>query len=151
MGAREKNIISAIKQLTIAGEITSSSLYLTEPVGYRDQNWFLNCVIRLITEKKPNDLLNLIQDIEKRLKRVRKIKNGPRTIDLDILFYKERIIKTDTLIIPHPRLHLRNFVLTPLCEIAPDFIHPIFGKTIYKLKNELKSPEKVFFFRKIEV
>lgn len=114
--------------------ISSSSIYETEPWGYEDKETFLNQIIKIGTQHNPEIVLAKCMDIENRLGRIR-TKSGyePRTIDLDILFYGNSIINKNNLQIPHPRLHERKFVLIPLCDIAPDFNHPIFKNTIQKL------------------
>ena len=121
------------------GSITkSSSRYKTEPWGNTNQDHFLNQVICVETNLKPKEVLKKILGIEKIMGRNRDKDNqfAPRTIDIDILFYGDKIIKKGDLIIPHPRLHLRNFVLTPLKEIAPEFIHPLFNKKIKDLAKK---------------
>ena len=134
LGDKEKNIKRAVNLLKDKCKILKiSSFYETEPVGYKEQDWFLNCALKLETILKPKELLEFLQSIEKKLKRTRTIKNGPRTIDLDILFYDDKVIQQKNLIVPHPRLHKRLFVLEPLEEIAPDFVHPVLKKSIRKL------------------
>lgn len=122
-----KEIINSIGTL-----ISKSSRYKTEPWGNKNQDFFLNQVICVETNLSAEEVLKRILYIEKKLGRHRENDNqfAPRTIDIDILFYGEKIINTDSLNIPHPRLHLRNFVLTPLIEIAPGFVHPLFNKQI---------------------
>jgi len=107
-----------------------SSAYITSPAGFRYQPRFLNAVAEVNTKLKPLELLTLIQRIERYLLRVRFFKNAPRTIDIDILFYNDLIIKTRSLIIPHSRAHLRRFVIVPLLELYPQFIHPLYKKPI---------------------
>lgn len=141
---KEENIKKAIELIMEKCEILKiSSLYETEPVGYKRQDWFLNCAICTETELKPMELLDFLQSIEKKLGRVRTIKNGPRTIDLDILFYGDKIINEDMLIIPHPRLHERLFVLEPLKELSPNFVHPLLNRSIEELRSRLNSTECV--------
>ncbi len=138
LGNKEENIARALKLLenkTII--LQKSSLYKTKPVGYQDQPNFLNCVVKIKTALTPTELLVFLQEIEHRLGRVRTFKDGPRIIDLDILLYDNVIINTPSLLIPHPRLQERLFVLEPLAEIAPGWIHPIFKKKIKDLKEEL--------------
>ncbi len=112
-----------------------SSWYLTQPVGLDDPEWFLNGVFLLETGQAPRELLETLLKIENRLGRERTGKWSPRTIDLDILFYDDRVIREVDLVIPHPELGKRRFVLDPLSEIAPDLVHPIIGKKIRELKE----------------
>ena len=118
-----------------------SSRYKTEPWGIKDQDYFLNMVLEVSTNLSANEVLTCIINIEKMLGRNRKKGNqyGPRTIDIDILFYSREIINDPNLVIPHPRLHQRNFVLTPLMEIAPGFLHPVLKKKIKTLFAELED------------
>lgn len=144
IGDREKNLQTALLELGKNCEIIKkSSIYETEPVGFKDQDDFLNMVIEAETELQPTELIINLQEIEHRMGRVKEILDGPRTIDLDILFYERQLIDTPNLKIPHPRLHKRNFVLKPLMEISADFIHPKLKKSIQQLYKELKNPEKV--------
>jgi 2-amino-4-hydroxy-6-hydroxymethyldihydropteridine diphosphokinase len=117
-----------------------SSLYRTEPVGVVDQDWFVNGVILCRTTLEPMDLLDVTARIEDDFGRVRRIRWGPRSLDLDILCYGERIIDLPPrLEIPHPRMHERSFVLLPLMEIAPHWAHPVLGKTAQELWAELSA------------
>ena len=127
-------IISANKDINIE---KISSFYKTPPVGFKEQDYFINAVIKICTSLSPFDLLKFLQDIEKRLGRKRIIKWGPRTIDIDILFYSNWIIDKNSLKIPHPLLHERAFVLIPLNEIEHSFIHPVLNETISNLLNQL--------------
>lgn len=128
IGDRKKNIDSAIDMLNGAdGTVVSavSSYINTLPVGYTDQPDFLNAAVELKTALSPQKLLEVCQNIERELKRARDIKWGPRTIDLDILLYGEAVLNEENLIIPHPRMHEREFVMKPLNEIAPQAFHPV--------------------------
>ena len=102
-----------------------SDFYETEPVGYKEQEWFVNCAVEIETGLNPQELLLLCRMIESELGRERKIKYGPRIIDLDILLYNNDIIDTTELKIPHPEMHKRRFVLKPLSDIAPDAVHTV--------------------------
>ena len=134
LGNKDETIRKSIKLMEEKCKILKgSSLYETNPVGYKDQDLFLNCAIKAETELKPLELLGFLQSIEKKIGRIRTIKNGPRTIDLDILFYNKKIINKEKLIVPHPRLHERLFVLGPLKEISPYFVHPALKETIKDL------------------
>jgi dihydroneopterin aldolase/2-amino-4-hydroxy-6-hydroxymethyldihydropteridine diphosphokinase len=142
LGDRQKNIQRAISLLRAAPQIrvtAVSSIYETKPVGVVDQPDFLNAALSICTDRSPHDLLNDLQKIESQLKRKRTIHWGPRTIDLDILLYDDKIISSDRLIIPHPEMHKRYFVLKPLSEIAGELIHPKLNKKIKILLEELNE------------
>ena len=127
------------------GEIVAqSSIYETEPWGFKDNSYFLNQVLKIRTSLHPESLLTDILSIEKKIGRQR-IKNQyeSRIIDIDILFYDELIINSEQLTIPHPLIEKRKFVLIPLVEIADDFIHPVSGKTMNCLLNECKDKSEV--------
>jgi len=113
-----------------------SSLYETAPWGKTDQPDFLNQVLLVETKLTPRSLLEAILSIEGNLGRRRTVKNAPRTIDIDILFYDELITKEPGLVIPHPRIADRRFVLEPMNEMSPDFLHPLLKKTIHQLLQE---------------
>ncbi|PKM78875.1 MAG: 2-amino-4-hydroxy-6-hydroxymethyldihydropteridine diphosphokinase [Firmicutes bacterium HGW-Firmicutes-13] len=120
--------------------IKVSSFYETDPVGYEEQGKFMNCVVLCETELSPYELLKYIQKIEITLKRVRTIRWGPRTIDVDILMYGDLEINDEPhLVIPHLRMTEREFVLTPLAEIAPEAVHPSTGSTAAELLKKLKN------------
>jgi 2-amino-4-hydroxy-6-hydroxymethyldihydropteridine diphosphokinase len=121
----------------ICGRILQiSSLYETAPWGKEDQADFLNQVLLIDTNMSPRELLVAILSIEENLGRKRTIKNAPRTIDIDILFYNRQVIEQAGLCIPHPRIAERRFVLEPMNEISPDFVHPVLGKSIGQLLLE---------------
>lgn len=123
-----------------------SSLYETEPVpdaGDPGSGWFLNGVVRLDTDVTPESLLEVCREIEQALGRDLGARSGPRTLDLDILFYDERTISGPNLVIPHPRLHLRRFVLTPMVELDPDWRHPVLARTVSELLDQLVDPAQV--------
>ncbi len=130
------NSLSRIQEIQLT---RISSFYETEPVGNEEQNWFINAVVEIKTTLVARDLLHLLHDIEKSLGRIRKEIGGPRIIDLDLLLYDQEIIKEADLIIPHPGIHKRRFVLEPLSEIASYFIHPVFGISIRGLKDRLED------------
>lgn len=138
MGDREDNLRRAVLRLSENGAISDirvSSIYETEPVGYENQSYFYNICVSFLTDLETLSVLDYIQGIEQELLRVRTIKNGPRTIDLDILLYGEQTINEERLIVPHPRMYERAFVLVPLTEIGlydgdiPD------GKSVKKVKE----------------
>lgn len=121
--------------------VAASSIYETEPVGYADQGNFLNMVIEVDVSHAKLELLDLCQEIEGQLGRKRTIKNGPRTVDLDILFFNDEIVQLDRLILPHPRLHERAFVLVPLNEIASDIKMPGTNISIKELVGGLSEAD----------
>jgi len=123
-----------------------SSLYRTEPVGFAEQEWFVNAVIEIRTVVSPNELLRVLQAIEDGMGRVRGPKWGPRVIDLDILLYGQEIIQDDSLVVPHPELHKRRFILEPLCELASYVIHPAFGISMSGLMDRLNDKSKVYIY-----
>jgi 2-amino-4-hydroxy-6-hydroxymethyldihydropteridine diphosphokinase len=124
-----------------------SPFYRTEPVGKKDQDWFINAVAAIETSLGPGDLLRFLQHIERRMGRERKEQWGPRIIDLDILFYGNQVIRNEDLEIPHPRIHERRFVLAPLNDIAPDLQHPLLEKTMAELLSALPQGEKVILLQ----
>lgn len=144
LGDKRSNLRLAAQQLESIGEIAKvSSLYRTEPVGFADQDWFLNAVLHVRTGCAPREFLDGLIEIERKLGRVRTVRNGPRQIDLDILLWDDLVLEEPGLSIPHPRLHERLFVLAPLAEIAPDWQHPILGERISTLREQLKQSPAV--------
>ena len=123
--------------------LRSSSLYRTEPVGPKDQEWFINAVAEIRTSLPPGLLLKALKEIERRMGRTEGAKWGPRVIDLDILLYGQEVIREGDLVIPHPELHRRRFVLVPLCELASYAIHPAFGVSVRGLLDRLTDPARV--------
>jgi 2-amino-4-hydroxy-6-hydroxymethyldihydropteridine diphosphokinase len=138
MGDSQANLSTTIMHIRQrVGEVVKiSCLYKTEPWGNKDQQVFLNQVMEVHTELSPQELLKTILGIEHEMGRNRDIKWGPRVIDIDILFFGDRIINESELTIPHPFLHERRFTLVPLVEIAPHLQHPVFHKTIAQLLEE---------------
>jgi len=135
------NAVTEIRNNKAVKFVKSSSVYETEPWGVEKQNLFLNIVIEICTALKPDELLKFIKEIEPVLGRVARKKWTEREIDIDILFYDDLIINKKGLNIPHPEIQNRNFVLIPMNEIAPDFIHPVLKKKISELT--VMSPDKL--------
>ena len=137
LGNRQENCLEAIKRLEQHGVtvLKRSSLIETEPWGVTDQPRFINLAIEAETDLAPDELLLLLKNIERSMGRVQTAHWGPRVIDLDILFYDDRIIDSPGLQIPHPHLHERDFVLMPLTEIAPEKVHPVLKKKVSELKT----------------
>ena len=133
--------------------IAKSSTYKTEPWGNKNQDFFLNQVVEVQSALGAEDVLKKILEIERLLGRNRDKDNqfAARTVDIDILFYGDEIIRLADLVIPHPRLHLRSFVLTPLFEIAPEFFHPSLNKKIKDLLKDTPDRSDVKIFEKISV
>jgi len=144
VGDRAANLLSAIERLGSLGEVVAvSSFYETEPVGVAAQPLFLNCAVKLDTEKMPKQLLAGILDIEQQMGRRRTQKNAPRTIDIDIVLFGNSVIETKGLTIPHVAMHERRFVLEPMTEIAPDVRHPVFKRTMRELRDALPPGQAV--------
>jgi len=130
LGAKARNVAAAVRRLEKAGVrvVRTSSLYRTEPVDVLDQPWFVNAV-KVESALPPARLLELLQRVERGMKRRRARPKGPRLIDIDILLAGRRIVRTRRLVVPHPRLAARRFVLVPLAEIAPRAAHPVLKKS----------------------
>jgi dihydroneopterin aldolase/2-amino-4-hydroxy-6-hydroxymethyldihydropteridine diphosphokinase len=142
MGDKEKNMQEAFELINDSKhtKITKTSkFYETKPVGYVEQEDFLNCAIEVKTLLNPLELVRFLLSIEKELKRERIIRWGPRTVDLDVLLYDNLISSLEEIIVPHPRMQERMFVLEPLCDIAPYVMHPILNKRIIEIKASLKG------------
>jgi 2-amino-4-hydroxy-6-hydroxymethyldihydropteridine diphosphokinase len=145
LGNREQNLGSALDKIAsgVGRILAQSSLYQSEPWGISQQPQFLNLVAEINSRNDPQQVLQKLLAIETELGRERFEKWGPRTIDLDILFFNDRVIQTENLIVPHPGLPMRRFALVPLCEIAPNFFHPLLEKTCQQLLKECTDPLKV--------
>ena len=140
-GGREQNLRVAIERLSALGEVTAiSSFYDTAPVLYTNQPRFLNAAALLRMSLEPAPLLRALLEIEIMMGRDRSpgaLAKGPRTLDLDLLWFDNRVLATPELTLPHPAMHLRRFVLEPLAEIAPEWLHPVLGKTASELLTSL--------------
>ena len=149
VGEREQNLRSAILALGDAGVrvIKVSAFYETEPVDLRDQPWFLNCVVEGVTEVPALELLRELRETESRMGSKKLLAKGPRLIDIDVLLYGQETMDTSELQVPHPRMHLRRFVLVPLAEIAPEAVHPGLKTTVKQLLEETTDRSMV---RKID-
>jgi len=151
IGDREANLKQALIKIeeNIGPVVSSSSVYETEPWGFMSENNFLNLVVEVETDLNPSGLLGRVMMIESILGRVREGKGyKPRLIDIDILFYGQRIIRRKVLTVPHPKLHERKFVLVPLCEVDGDLVHPVFRKNIRSLLEE--CPDRGRVEKKVE-
>jgi len=142
MGDRMAYLEAALREITAQPGIRlvkASSCYESEPVGYLDQDWFINQVVEVETTLGPLELLHVLQGIENRLGRRRLIRWGPRVIDLDLLLFGDLVLRTGELTVPHPRMYERNFVLIPLNEIAPEYRHPDARTTAEHLQVYLET------------
>lgn len=138
MGNRQANLSAAIEALEPeVHPIACSPVYETPPWGYLDQQKFLNQVVKAETQLMPTDLLDYIKEIEEQLGRQETFRNGPRSIDLDIIFYDQEVINSPPLTIPHPRMETRAFVLVPLADLAPHYKHPILGVSVINLLSKV--------------
>jgi 2-amino-4-hydroxy-6-hydroxymethyldihydropteridine diphosphokinase len=145
LGDRQKNCDEAVQKLKALRGcefIRCSRWYLTSPVGVEDQNWFVNGVACLGVEISARELLECLLSIEAGMGRVRTEKWGPRVVDLDLLLYGMDVINEADLKVPHPLMHLRRFVLEPLAEVGADAIHPVLGKTVPQMLQELKGEDQ---------
>ena len=151
LGNRRANLKEALSLLGDSVDIASvSSVYDTEPVGVGEQPRFLNLVCFVNTDIGPMQLLSLIKGIEAEMGRDLKLKNAPRVIDIDIILYGDTIMESPELIIPHPRMRERAFVLVPFAEIAPEIVHPVSGERIDDLAMRVEGRDGVSKKRRLE-
>lgn len=152
MGDRAGNCLQAFQRLgRLPGTVLAgySDLYLTQPQGREEQEWFVNGVALLETSLPARELLDRLMDVEQAMGRVRKGRWGPRVMDLDILLYSNRVIREPGLIVPHPRMHERRFVLVPMAQMAPDLAHPVLGLSMGELLGQLpEEGQRVRLFEK---
>lgn len=142
VGDRRAHLAHALDRLDAAFGLTGvSGVYETDPVGYRDQPRFLNLVARLRTDLAPRALLDRLRAIERERGRERTFKNAPRTLDIDLLLYGDRVIDQEGLRVPHPRMTERSFVLVPLLELDPELTHPVSGQAFHGLEAASPSEE----------
>ncbi len=140
VGNKRRNIDTAIQMLSnYVKDIKKSYYYLTRAVGYTEQDDFINIAISGYTELTPEALFKRIKEIEKEVGRIERFHWGPREVDIDILFYGDQIITRPELKIPHPRIQERDFVLQPLLDLDPEFIHPVLKKSVKELFEELEN------------
>jgi 2-amino-4-hydroxy-6-hydroxymethyldihydropteridine diphosphokinase len=149
-GDKVKMLKKAIDSLNegIGRVTTVSSVYETEPWGLKEQDHFLNMALLMDTEHNPLSLLQKLKQLESEMGAVKSVKWGPRAIDLDIIFYEDQMIDSDILKIPHPAMQNRNFVLVPVMEIAGDWVHPSFDKTVEELYEESTDDLEVYLIDK---
>ena len=144
LGSVRENFARAVRSIEKCARLVAvSSLYESEPVGLEDQPKFTNAVVKVETELSPFELLDRLKAIEKELGRKKTVRWGPRVIDLDIIFYEDFVITTDSLVIPHPRAHERRFVLEPLLEIEPSAWHPVKNMSVKEISSKLGDSQEV--------
>ena len=146
LGDKQQNCIRGIDALEQMPEIVVTDrarFYKTAPVDYTDQDWFVNTAIRVTTELNPDGLLNRLKQVELEVgRKTGGIRFGPRVLDLDIIFYGDLVIDTETLEIPHPRMHKRRFVLRPICDIDPTVVHPVLNTSVEALLVAVNDPDQ---------
>lgn len=146
MGDSTKNCATSIMKLTEDRRvrlISTSSLYAASPVSTIEQNYFINCAVCIMWAGSPFELLELLNTIEEVMERKREVKNGPRTIDLDILLFGDLILNTPSLKIPHPELHKRKFAIIPCIEIEPGIIHPVYGRQLNEFLVHIGDEQRI--------
>jgi 2-amino-4-hydroxy-6-hydroxymethyldihydropteridine diphosphokinase len=148
LGRRLENCRRGVAKLTCSETtrfVEQSNIYKTEPVDYKDQDWFINYAVKIETVLAPFALLDVIETIEHTAGRIRAgIRYGPRVLDLDIILYEDVVMNTPRLVIPHPRMHKRRFVLKTICDIDPQIKHPVFKRSMRSLlKNLDKKGQRI--------
>jgi 2-amino-4-hydroxy-6-hydroxymethyldihydropteridine diphosphokinase len=144
LGDRGRNLRQAIRALAALGQVKAvSAFYETEPVDFADQGWFLNCAVAIETVVGPERMMAELLRMEQKMGRERIQSKGPRTIDIDILMFGQRVVDSPELKIPHPAMHRRRFVLAPLADIAPEARHPVMKRTVRELLAELAEGQMV--------
>lgn len=146
LGDKLDNCLKGIDALSESGEsklLATSRFFRTSPVDYVEQDWFVNAAVKIATRLAPLELLDQLAAIQQRMgRKADAIRFGPRVLDLDILIYDDRVIRTSRLEIPHPRMHKRAFVLQPICDIDPTIIHPVLGQTVGDLLDHLNDDDQ---------
>ena len=140
LGDKEETLKEAIAKINDKKDCIDtkvSDFYTTNPVGYENQDKFVNCVFEINTLQTPNELMDTLLNVEAEFKRERVIRWGPRTLDLDIVFYDDIISYDEHILIPHPRAHERQFVMKPMCDINPYYVHPVYRKRVVDISSEL--------------
>lgn len=145
VGDKTKHLMNAIDLLEKKLKITKTSkIYISKPVGFENQDLFLNMVIEAETNMDIKTLFKFIKDVEKMVGRVERFRWGPREIDIDILLYNSQVYNDEELSVPHPRVHERDFVLVPLVEINPDIVHPVLSRSAKELLEDLKETKIIY-------
>jgi len=146
LGGKLDNCLNGIAALTDSGKsliAAASRFFRTSPVDYTDQDWFVNAAVKISTTMEPLALLDELVAIQQQLgRKADTVRFGPRVLDLDILLYDDRVIRTPRLEIPHPRMHKRAFVLQPICDINPSITHPVLGQTVADLLSRLDDEDQ---------
>jgi len=145
LGDKRQHCVAAIATLDRSPKIevtARAGFYKTAPVGFTDQDWFVNTAVRLATDLAPVELLFRLKQIEQDAGRKKGVRFGPRVLDLDIIFYDDLVLSTDRLDIPHPRMHKRRFVLRPICDINSEILHPTLRLPVRDLLSAIDDPHQ---------
>jgi 2-amino-4-hydroxy-6-hydroxymethyldihydropteridine diphosphokinase len=143
--------IEALRNGPAVSILKTSSFFRTRPVGFAGQNWFVNAAVLCETALEPQPLLDFLLELEKDFGRVRTVRWGPRTLDLDIIFFGSRQVDLPGLQIPHPRMHERLFVLAPLAEVEPEWVHPALGLSVDQMRDRLLETDHGQEIQKLDV